>query len=101
MAIDVRDNAEDNRYEVFLDDELAGFSAYQRAGDEITVTHTEVDPKFEGKGIGSGLARGLLDDVRRSKLSLLPRCDFIRGYIARHGEYTDLVPAGRRGDFGL
>lgn len=101
MAIDVRKNPEDDRYEVFLDDELAGFAAYRRAGNEITMTHTEVDPGFEGKGIGSGLARGALDDVRRSGLALLPRCDFIKGYIARHEEYVDLVPADRRSEFGL
>jgi predicted GNAT family acetyltransferase len=101
MAIDVRDNPDRNRYEVFLEDELAGFTSYQRAGNEITVSHTEVDPRFEGKGIGSGLVRGVLDDVRRADLALLPRCDFIKGYIARHDEYADLVPAERRSEFGL
>lgn len=101
MAIDVRNNPEGNRYEVFLDDELAGFAAYRRSGNELTLTHTEVDPAFEGKGIGSGLARGVFDEARRSKLAVLPRCDFMKGYIARHDEYVDLVPADRRGDFGL
>lgn len=101
MAIDVRNNPEGNRYEVFLDDELAGFAAYRRSGNELTLTHTEVDPAFEGKAIGSGLARGVFDEARRSKLAVLPRCDFMKGYIARHDEYVDLVPADRRGDFGL
>lgn len=101
MAIDVRDNPDSNRYEVFLDDELAGFATYRRSSGEISLDHTEVDPGFEGKGIGSGLARGVLDDVRSSGLDLLPHCSFIKGYIARHDEYADLVPAERRSEFGL
>lgn len=101
MSIDVRNQTEQSRYAVFLDDELAGFAAYQESGSEISMTHTEVDSRFEGKGVGSGLARGALDDVRRRDLALLPHCSFISGYVKRHDEYLDLVPAGRRAEFGL
>lgn len=101
MAIDVRNQPEQSRYAVFLDDELAGFVAYNENGREISLTHTEVDSRFEGKGIGSGLARGALDDVRSRQLSLLPYCSFISGYVKRHDEYLELVPAERRPEFGL
>ncbi len=30
----------------------------------MTLTHTEVDDRFEGKGVGSALARFALDDAR-------------------------------------
>ena len=101
MAIDVRNQPEQSRYAIFLDDELGGFAAYQESGREISLTHTEIDSRFEGKGLGSGLARGALDDVRSRDLSLLPHCSFISGYIKRHDEYLDLVPADRRAEFGL
>ena len=101
MAIDVRNQPEQSRYAVFLDDELAGFAAYQESGREISLTHTEIDSRFEGKGLGSGLARGVLDDVRGRDLTLLPHCAFISGYVKRHDEYLDLVPADRREEFGL
>ena len=101
MAIDVRNQPEQSRYAIFLDDEVGGFAAYQESGREISLTHTEIDSRFEGKGLGSGLARGALDDVRSRELSLLPHCSFISGYIKRHDEYLDLVPADRRAEFGL
>jgi predicted GNAT family acetyltransferase len=101
MSIEVRDKPEDERYEVFLDGQPAGYTAYRRGDAEITLTHTEVDSRFKGRGVGSGLARGVLDDIRGSQLALLPSCEFIKGYIARHDEYVDLVPAARRSDFGL
>jgi hypothetical protein len=32
---------------------------------------------------------------------VLPYCPFIRGWIARHPDYVDLVPAKRRAAFQL
>jgi hypothetical protein len=56
-------------------------------------THTVVLPAFEGRGVGSALARGALDDVRASGRTLVAQCPFIRGYIERQPEYADLVDA--------
>ncbi len=101
MATNVRNEPEQSRYAVFLDDELAGFAAYQEGEGEVSLTHTEIDSRFEGKGLGSGLARGVLDDLRAREVAVLPHCSFISGYIKRHAEYLDLVPTERRGEFGL
>jgi hypothetical protein len=32
---------------------------------------------------------------------VLPYCPFMRSWISDHREYADLVPAGRREQFGL
>lgn len=101
MTTDVRNQPEQSRYAVFLDDELAGFAAYQQGEGELSLTHTEIDSRFEGKGIGSGLARGVLDDARARRLDVIPHCQFMSGYIKRHEEYLDLVPAARRAEVGL
>jgi predicted GNAT family acetyltransferase len=36
----------------------------------------------------------VLDDARRRHLVVHPRCPFIRAYIVRHPEYSDLVAPG-------
>ncbi len=91
-AIDVSDNANDNRYEARIDGELAGFAAYELAERRIVFTHTEVFSEFEGRGVGSALARSALDDVRsRADLRVVPRCPFIRGWIDAHPDYADLT----------
>ncbi len=91
MATDVRDVPERTRYEVTSDGELAGFAAYREVDGARVFTHTEVFDAFEGKGIGSALARGALDDVRRSGRKLVALCPFIHAFIERHDEYADLV----------
>jgi hypothetical protein len=34
-------------------------------------------------------------------LAVLPYCPFVQGFIDRHREYLDLVPAERRAHFAL
>ena len=63
----------------------------QRRGDTTVFTHTEIQPEFEGKGLGSVLARAALDGARDTGLTVVPECLFIRGYIESHPEYTELL----------
>jgi uncharacterized protein len=99
METEVRDDPAKERFEVYAYGALAGFSQYSLQGSRITIFHTEVEPGFEGHGVGSALARGALDEVRERGLELIPTCPFIAGYIRGHsGEYLDLVvPALRDG----
>jgi predicted GNAT family acetyltransferase len=97
----VKDNAERLRYEVHSDDEVAGFTQYRLAPGAIEFFHTEIDPQFEGQGMGAALVRGALDDSRERGRAVLPTCPFVRGYISKHPEYLDLVPEDQRATFGL
>ncbi|MEU5217370.1 GNAT family N-acetyltransferase [Streptomyces sp. NPDC020807] len=81
--------------------ETAGFAEYHLSEGEIAFIHTEIDPRFGGRGLGGLLARGALDDARSRGLRVLPYCPFIRGWIVRHPEYADLVPEPHRARFGL
>ncbi len=81
----------DARYELRLGDEVVGVVAYREDGDVLDLTHTEIDPAHEGEGLGSTLARGVLDDVRRRGVTVRPTCPFLRGWIEKHPDYQDLV----------
>ena len=90
--ISVRDNPDQSRFEAWVDDELAGFSAYELSDGVITFTHTEVDDAFEGQGVGSTLVRASLDDVRaRGDLRVRPLCPFVRAWIDHHPDYQELT----------
>ncbi|SNT65585.1 hypothetical protein SAMN05421812_12434 [Asanoa hainanensis] len=91
METEVRDNPDKHRFELTADGELAGFSAYRLREGAITFTHTEIEPRFEGKGLGSKLARAVLDSARERGLRVYAQCPFIAGYIDKHPEYQDLL----------
>ncbi|MDO5677245.1 MAG: GNAT family N-acetyltransferase [Propionibacteriaceae bacterium] len=88
----VTHNPDEKRYEVHADGTLAGFAEYMLSDGLITFTHTEIDPAFEGRGLGSKLVRGALDDVREvGERKVLPLCPFVKAYMIKHPEYQDLA----------
>lgn len=99
--ITVSDNADEQRYEVRLDGELAGFAQYKAKPGQVAFTHTEIDDRFEGQGLGGRLVAFALDYARERGLAVLPFCPFVRAYIQHHREYADLVPEDRRAEFEL
>lgn len=101
MDWSVRDHPQEHRYELTRGDEVAGRVEYKIRDDVMTVVHTEVDDAYEGKGLGSALLRGALDDARARELAVVPICPFTRSYLQRHPEYAELVPAERRAEFGV
>jgi predicted GNAT family acetyltransferase len=101
MDVEVADNPDKARFEIVADGELAGFVQYHLRGDEIAFTHTETDDRFRGHGLASQLVRAALDAARVRQLAVLPYCPFVRSWLDQHPEYADLVPAGRREQFGL
>jgi uncharacterized protein len=90
-AVVVRDNPAKRRYEAFVGSALAGFADYHAQPGLVTVMHTEIDPAFEGQGVGSELVREMLDDIRRKDAKVLPICPFVRTFLQRRAEYASLI----------
>ena len=51
-------------------------------------THTEIDAACEGRGFGTRLVRGALENARREGLHVLPLCPFVAAIVRRHPEYA-------------
>lgn len=98
--LQVTHDEEGHRLEVTTPDgELAGFLTYDLVEAKsptgrgtLVATHTIVQPHFEGRGIGSSLARAVLDHATEHRLTVIPECSFVRAYIDRHEEYKTLLP---------
>jgi len=101
MELQVADNPDQAQYEIRADGEVAGFLQYHLRDGAIAFVHTEIDPRFRGHGVAGRLIRSSLDAARERHLAVLPYCPFVRGWIAEHPEYTDLVPDDKRAAFGL
>ena len=89
--IRITNNAERHRYEAFAGDALAGYCEYNLLTDAIMFTHTEVLEAFEGQGVGSTIAKHVLDTARSEGKHVIPVCQFIAAYLRRHPEEQDLV----------
>jgi predicted GNAT family acetyltransferase len=95
--VTVENNEDRSRYEIQVDGRLAGSAWYRRRPDAVEFTHTEIEPEYEGQGLGGKLAAAALDDVRAAGGRVIATCPFIRGYIERHPAYADLLATVRGG----
>ena len=91
--VEVQDNPERHRFELLVDGEVGGLASYRMRADAVVVTHSEVDPRLRGQGMGAELARRTLDQLRERGVKVVPACPFFAEYIERHPEYDDLVAA--------
>ena len=87
----VTDDPAENRFELHVDGELAGFAQYVRRGGRLVFMHTEIGQAFGGRGLGGVLAAGALDAVRAEGARAVPLCPFVAAYIDKHPAYADLV----------
>ena len=88
--LEVVDNKAHHRFEIDLDGATA-LIAYTEQDGVIAMTHTEVPPAFEGRGVGGKLVKGALELVKKDGKKVLPLCPFVAAYIERHKEYETLV----------
>ncbi|WAL63259.1 GNAT family N-acetyltransferase [Amycolatopsis cynarae] len=90
-AITVRRADAENRYEIRVDGELAGFTAYRDRGEQRVFYHTEIAEAFGGRGLSGVLVGQALTDVRESGRTAVPVCPLVAAYLRKHPEYADIA----------
>ena len=88
--MEIRNNSAMRRFEMMSGENVA-FVEYDKKGDRVTLTHTEVPKALSGQGVGSKLAQGVLDQLRADGAKVVPRCEFVAAFVKRHPEYSDLI----------
>ena len=91
MDVSLRDNAEKHQFELIVDGAQAGLAAYRVRDGVTVVVHSEVDPAYQGKGLGGQLARLTLDHLRSTGARVIPACPFFAKYVSTHHEWDDIL----------
>ena len=86
-------NESTRRFEQVVDGHTAYVEFERLPGQAIAYTHTVVPEALGGRGIGSELARQVLDWAAANGLKVRAECDFLRGYAERHAQYAPLLVA--------
>jgi predicted GNAT family acetyltransferase len=86
----VINNTASDRFELKVNG-VTAFVKYRLHKNIITFTHMLVPHQLKGEGIGSVLAKYVLDYATEKHLTVIPDCPFIRDYIEWHQEYLPLV----------
>jgi predicted GNAT family acetyltransferase len=93
--MEFRNDTANERYVLEVDGldgpKVVALTQYSERHGRLIFPHTEIDPEYEGHGLGSELVRQALDDVRSQGRMIVPLCPFVRDWIERHPAYDDLV----------
>lgn len=94
MEYTIVNNEKENQFELILEEGKA-LVAYTLFDGGITFLHTEVPASMEGKGVGSALAKYVLEYAKTNHLKIVVYCSFIQMYLRRHPEYNELLASRR------
>jgi predicted GNAT family acetyltransferase len=76
---------------VWEDGEQLGEMVISIDGPNLTVYHTEVAPKAEGKGYAKQLLGAMVDHARTHHLKVIPLCPYVHAQFKRHpDDYADI-----------
>jgi predicted GNAT family acetyltransferase len=81
----------EGRFEVTVDDTVAGFTEFFEHEGKRVFYHTEVGEEWGGRGLGKILASGALDQTRADGLRIVAICPFIKAFLSKTDAYNDIV----------
>ncbi|MGW7366636.1 GNAT family N-acetyltransferase [Streptomyces sp. NPDC054841] len=80
-----------HRYEILVDGERAGLTAYRDRSGQRVFFHTEIDDAYAGQGLASILVQQALTDVRDSGRRIVPVCPYVAKFLEKHDEFADIT----------
>ncbi|NQD72315.1 N-acetyltransferase [Sphingobacterium shayense] len=71
---------------------LAGEMTYSIAGTElIIIDHTEVNPEYNGKGVGKQMLHKIVEMARDKNIKIIPLCPFAASVFKKETDINDVL----------
>jgi len=79
-------------FKAVSDGKEAGRMTYSWAGsDKFIIDHTEVNPEFNGQGVGKKMVLAAVEYARENGLKIIPLCPFAKAMFDNISEIRDVV----------
>lgn len=90
MTIDISHDAPRGRFHATVQGHLC-VCDYRLRDGVMHITHTEVAPELEGRGIAALLVQAALGHAATHGLKVRPLCSYVQSYMRRHPETQSLL----------
>lgn len=92
MEIQHINNESKGFFKAMEDGKEAGRMTYSKAGESrFIIDHTEVNPEFNGKGVGKKMVLAAVEYARQNQLKILPLCPFAKSVFDKTEEIRDVL----------
>lgn len=69
-----------------------GFITIEPGADNLwTITHTEVDSAYGGRGIAKKLVLKVVEEARARSVKIIPVCSYAKKILEGNEEYSDVL----------
>ena len=91
MSETVTRESDPERFEISVDEGVAGFAEFVDHDGQRIFFHTEIDKAYGGRGLAGHVVAHALAATRTEGLRVVPECEFVAKYVAKHPEFGDLT----------
>lgn len=92
MEILVQENASKGFAIAQENGKQVGMMTYSIAGEElIIIDHTDVDPQFNGKGVGKQMLMKIVEMARAKNIKIIPLCPFAASMFKKVEDINDVL----------
>jgi hypothetical protein len=81
---------ENKRFVIYLEGNEV-YIEYTTADKEINLYHTYTHPALRGKGLAALVVKAAFEFAKENNLKVIPTCSYVQAFIAKNGEYKELV----------
>lgn len=91
LKIEQQNNSNSGKFLPVYDGENAGVMQYEWINDStFNISHTEVDKKFSGKGIGKSLVDEAVKFARNDNKKIAATCSFAKSILEKDDSVKDI-----------
>ncbi len=73
----------DNRFSLIENGEMVGYVEFEIHNDELSILHTVVNEKFQGRGIARSLMKEIETFANSHELKIIPICSYAAKYFQK------------------
>ncbi len=79
-----------DRFEISVDDTVAGFAQFQDRDGRRIFVHTEIGEEFGGQGLAGTVVEHAIAATRDEGLTVVPVCSYVAKWLEKHPEHEDI-----------
>lgn len=92
MEIIHKQDEDSGKFQIMDGQNTAGQIFYSWLGkDRIVINHTEVEPAYNGQGIGKQLVYQVVEFAREKQINVVPLCTFAKRIFEKSEEIRDVL----------
>lgn len=91
MSPSVSRQSDPDRFEITVEEDVAGVAEFLDRGERRIFFHTEIGDEFGGRGLASTLVGEAVSATRSEGLTIVPVCSYVASWLEKHPGDEDIT----------